>query len=103
MVVHDTKPNEHRLKVTAGPDYDPKTHQVVPVNGETIRIESEHAIISLCVRIQDYTGERLIPSKSPLLRAKLINKQAIPRIPPPQVHISTTLCTKKTYIPFASR
>ncbi|CAG8140459.1 unnamed protein product [Penicillium salamii] len=39
--------NEHgyRLKVTAGPVHDRDTHQVVPVNGETLRIENEHAIV----------------------------------------------------------
>jgi hypothetical protein len=56
MVTQDTT-NPYRLKVTAGTDYDPKTlHQVVPVNGKTVRIENEHAIVSLCVRIKDYTG-----------------------------------------------
>lgn len=52
----DNKAEEHRLKVTAGPGYDPSTHQVVPVNGKTIRIDSEHATVSLCVRIKDYSG-----------------------------------------------
>jgi hypothetical protein len=48
----------YRLKVTAGPEYDTSTHQVVPVNSEkTIRLENEHAIVNLCVRIQDYTGK----------------------------------------------
>lgn len=56
MVGQDTKAHNHRLKVTAGADYNLKTHQVVPVNGETIRIENDHAIVSLCVRIKDYTG-----------------------------------------------
>ncbi|CAG7924604.1 unnamed protein product [Penicillium olsonii] len=37
----------YRLKVTAGPVHDRSTHQVVPVNGETLRIENEHAIVSL--------------------------------------------------------
>jgi hypothetical protein len=54
---HETDAHKYRLKVTAGPVYDRSTHQVVPVNGETIRIENEHAIVSLCVRIQDYTGK----------------------------------------------
>lgn len=56
MVTQDTNAHKYRLKVTAGADYDLKTHQVVPVNGETIRIENEHAIVSLCVRIQNYRG-----------------------------------------------
>ncbi|KAG2419254.1 hypothetical protein HFD88_004049 [Aspergillus terreus] len=54
---------KYRLKVTAGTQYDPATHQLVPVNEEqSMRIENEHAIISLCVRIQDYTG---YPDDSP--------------------------------------
>lgn len=64
MADQDDKPNTHRLKVTAGPDYDINTHQEVPVNGKTIRIENEHAIISLCVRIQDYTGNALLFTSS---------------------------------------
>lgn len=47
----------YRLKVTAGPEYDTSTHQVVPVNSnKTIRFENQHATVNLCVRIQDYTG-----------------------------------------------
>jgi hypothetical protein len=50
--------DNYRLKVTAGPEYDPSTHQIVPVNSDqTLRIENEHAIINLCVRVQDYTGK----------------------------------------------
>jgi hypothetical protein len=50
--------SHYRLKVTAGPEYDPSTHQTVPVNAEkALHIENEHAIINLRVRIQDYTGE----------------------------------------------
>lgn len=56
---HATDAHKYRLKVTAGPVHDSKTHQVVPVNGETLRIENDHAIVSLCVRIQDYTGQCL--------------------------------------------
>lgn len=49
--------SRYRLKVTAGPEYDPKTHQMVPVNqDQTLRIENSHAIVSLCVRVQNYTG-----------------------------------------------
>lgn len=47
----------YRLKVTAGPDYDPQTHQIVQVNADkTLRIENEHSIVSACVRVQDYDG-----------------------------------------------
>ncbi|CDM33438.1 hypothetical protein DTO013E5_7306 [Penicillium roqueforti] len=66
MVSQDTNAHKFRLKVTAGADYDRKTHQLVPVNGETIRIENEHAIVSLCVRIKNYTGyPESSPSTSP--------------------------------------
>ncbi|KAL2216681.1 hypothetical protein M432DRAFT_75954 [Thermoascus aurantiacus ATCC 26904] len=55
--------SRYRLKVTAGPEYDPRTHQTVPVNqDETLRLENAHAIVSLCVRVQNYTG---FPSTSP--------------------------------------
>lgn len=48
---------QYRLHVTAGPSYDPKTHQTVPVNQDTpLHIESDQAVVDLCVRIQDYHG-----------------------------------------------
>ncbi|KMU80379.1 hypothetical protein CISG_02230 [Coccidioides immitis RMSCC 3703] len=52
------EPSErYTLKVTAGPTYDPKTHQIVPVNAdETLTIETEHTTAKLCVRIRDYNG-----------------------------------------------
>lgn len=57
-----TNTQNYRLKVTAGPEYDTKTHQVVPVNSEkTLRFENDHAIVNLCVRIQDYTGSNPVP------------------------------------------
>ncbi|KAJ5130220.1 Protein of unknown function DUF1769 [Penicillium bovifimosum] len=75
MIAKEIKPNQRRLKVTAGPDYNLKTHQVVPVNGETIRIENEHAIISLCVKIKDYTGyPENSPSTSPYFDDPLHNR-----------------------------
>ncbi|KAE8393990.1 hypothetical protein ETB97_009186 [Aspergillus alliaceus] len=53
----ETDTRKYRLKVTAGPSYDPSTHQLVPVNeDQTLRIENELAITRLCVRVQDYTG-----------------------------------------------
>lgn len=53
-----TSSANYRLRVTAGPSYDLNTHKVVPVNAEeTLRIENEQAVIYLCVRVQDYTGE----------------------------------------------
>ncbi|OJJ89350.1 DUF1769 domain-containing protein [Aspergillus glaucus CBS 516.65] len=54
---------KYRLKVTAGTQYDPSTHQLVPVNGdETVRIDNDLATVSLAVRIQDYNG---YPDTSP--------------------------------------
>lgn len=61
MENHNCHHHKYRLKVTAGPDYDAKTHQLVPVNkDQTLRFENEHAIVSLCVRIQGYTGTLLL-------------------------------------------
>ena len=57
----DERGPKHRLKVTAGPGYDPQTHQVVYVNDEkTLRFENEHSRVSICVRIQDYVGSFVI-------------------------------------------
>ncbi|CBF81081.1 hypothetical protein AN5207.2 [Aspergillus nidulans FGSC A4] len=51
------KASQYRLKVTAGPSYDPATHQEVPVNEDkTLHISNEHAATNLTVRIQNYTG-----------------------------------------------
>ncbi|OJJ56464.1 hypothetical protein ASPSYDRAFT_1140414 [Aspergillus sydowii CBS 593.65] len=51
------KASRYRLKVTAGPDYDPATHQDVPVNeDQTLYISNSHASTNLAVRIQNYTG-----------------------------------------------
>jgi hypothetical protein len=50
--------HKYRLKVTAGAEYNPDTHKIVPVNrDQTLRIENDLATVSLCVRIQNYTGE----------------------------------------------
>jgi len=57
---HHTK---YRLRVTAGPAYDPSTHKVVPVNSpETVTFENDHLIISLAVRLKHFTG---FPASSP--------------------------------------
>lgn len=51
------KTANYRLRVTAGPEYDVKTHQIVPVNSpQTVRFENEQATVNVCVRIRDYTG-----------------------------------------------
>ncbi|KAF4220378.1 hypothetical protein CNMCM8980_005180 [Aspergillus fumigatiaffinis] len=55
--------HKYRLKVTAGAEYNPDTHKIVPVNrNQTLRIENDLATVSLCVRIQNYTG---YPDDSP--------------------------------------
>ncbi|KAJ5574402.1 uncharacterized protein N7459_008829, partial [Penicillium hispanicum] len=45
-----------RLKVTAGPDYDPATHQTVQVNSDTLQFDSDRATVNLNVSIQNYVG-----------------------------------------------
>lgn len=55
--------SQYRLRVTAGPTYDPKTHELVPVNSpETLTFETEQIIISLAVRLKNFTG---FPASSP--------------------------------------
>jgi hypothetical protein len=51
-----TKESKYRIKVTAGPDYDPTTHKDVHVNGDILRIENDRVTLDLAVRIQDYKG-----------------------------------------------
>ncbi|KAL2813545.1 hypothetical protein BJX63DRAFT_421189 [Aspergillus granulosus] len=52
-----TKSPKYRLKVTAGADYNPSTHQDVPVNEpQTLRIDNDQATTHLSVRIRNYTG-----------------------------------------------
>lgn len=54
---------KYRLKVTAGTSYDPSTHVLVPVNAsETVHLNSPHMLLSLCVRIRNFTG---VPASSP--------------------------------------
>jgi hypothetical protein len=49
--------DKYLLRVTAGPDYDDSTHQIVPVNAlEAVEIENEHVTVRLNVRIQGYKG-----------------------------------------------
>ncbi|KAG4410543.1 hypothetical protein IFR04_016323 [Cadophora malorum] len=55
------------LQVSAGSEYDIKTHKIVPVNQSTpITIDSEHINVDLNVRIQSYRGlPHTSPSTSP--------------------------------------
>ncbi|PYH81336.1 DUF1769-domain-containing protein [Aspergillus uvarum CBS 121591] len=56
MFTSNKAPN-HRLRITAGPRYDPSTHQLVHVNGPSpIRIRSPHLTADIWVRIKEYTG-----------------------------------------------
>jgi hypothetical protein len=74
--------HKYRLKVTAGTDYHPSTHKIVPVNrDQTLRIENDLATVSLCVRIQNYTGESAPSHHNTLAKkAKLtIGKTRLPR------------------------
>lgn len=55
--------DKYRLLVTAGPSYDPQTHQIVHVNTDTpTYIENEFMRCKLKVRIQGFRG---LPSSSP--------------------------------------
>ncbi|KAI8931623.1 hypothetical protein NX059_011275 [Plenodomus lindquistii] len=55
--------DKYLLEVTAGPSYDPSTHQQVPVNSpEPIQIDSPLLTAWLHVRILDYHG---LPQSSP--------------------------------------
>lgn len=58
-----TMAHNYILRVTAGPEYDLDTHQIVPVNqAESIKIDSELCTVELNVRIQNYRG---LPKSSP--------------------------------------
>ncbi|EON69107.1 hypothetical protein W97_08293 [Coniosporium apollinis CBS 100218] len=55
--------SRYRLRVTAGPSYDPSTHKVVQVNSQSaVRIFNRSMIAEVRVRIRDYTG---LPASSP--------------------------------------
>ncbi|KAK2878187.1 hypothetical protein FQN49_001068 [Arthroderma sp. PD_2] len=54
---------QYKLQITAGPTYDTSTHSLVHVNTDTnLCIETEHAKVNVCLRIQDYNG---LPDSSP--------------------------------------
>ncbi|KAH8594739.1 hypothetical protein B0O99DRAFT_624594 [Bisporella sp. PMI_857] len=51
------------LRVTAGPDYDTKTHQIVHVNSaEPVSIDSDHVKADINIRVKNYRG---LPHGSP--------------------------------------
>ena len=48
---------DYKLRVTAGVSYDTTTHDVVPVNGpKTLHLNSQHMLLSVAVRIKNFTG-----------------------------------------------
>ncbi|KAJ5103236.1 hypothetical protein N7532_003765 [Penicillium argentinense] len=57
-----SEPSKYRLRVTAGPDYDQATHQLVAVNDKTLHFDSDRAAVDVHVHIQDYAG---FPDNSP--------------------------------------
>ncbi len=55
--------HSYKLRVTAGLSYDTRTHVVVPVNApQTLHLNSEHMLLSVAVRIKQFTG---LPASSP--------------------------------------
>ncbi|KAL4784559.1 hypothetical protein BJX76DRAFT_326923 [Aspergillus varians] len=88
------KSAKYRLKVTAGPDYDPTTHKEVPVNeAQTLRISNEHASTNLAVRIQNYTGKTssniVVPFSENVSLSNLIWSTGFPDGAPPSSHYFT--------------
>lgn len=63
-VVDPAARDKYRLQVTAGPSYDPSTHQEVAVNsGKAHFIENDLMSCWLNIRIKDYNG---LPQESPV-------------------------------------
>ncbi|KAL8906027.1 MAG: hypothetical protein Q9171_006437 [Xanthocarpia ochracea] len=57
--------DKYLLQVTAGPSYDPKSHQVVAVNsGTPTSIQSSLCSANVSVRIQNYRGFSFVPHRS---------------------------------------
>jgi hypothetical protein len=54
---------DYRLRTTAGTSYDVSTHELVPVNApQTLTFETSSVVLSLAVRIRNFTG---FPAGSP--------------------------------------
>lgn len=54
---------KYKLRVTAGPSYDPSTHALVHVNTpHTVLVSNQHLTARIAVRIKDFSG---LPSASP--------------------------------------
>ena len=55
---YPTMAEKYLLRVTAGPSYDPSTHEEVAVNGPTsTRISSPYCTANINIRIQNYRGK----------------------------------------------
>ncbi len=53
--------DKYLLQVTAGPSYDPTSHQVVAVNsGTPTSIQSSLCSANISVRIQNYRGKQIL-------------------------------------------
>ena len=51
--------DQYLLRVTAGPSYDPSSHQIVNVNTpHPTKISSEHCEATISIRIQNYRGKK---------------------------------------------
>ncbi|OOF94087.1 hypothetical protein ASPCADRAFT_131719 [Aspergillus carbonarius ITEM 5010] len=63
MFSNNTKPPNHRLKVTAGTSYNSTTHQTITVNSASpLHLQSSDLSTNLWVRIKDYTGTTSPPT-----------------------------------------
>lgn len=61
--------DKYLLRVTAGPSYDPTSHQTVAVNsGTTTRIHSPLCDTSVSVRIQNYRGKLFVITETDLTK-----------------------------------
>lgn len=84
------------LQVTAGPEYDIKTHQVVPVNSSTpVSIDSDLVRVDLNVRIQVTALFLYIKPIVVTLEQQLTPSTELPR-PPPSISLHLTLFLSPT-------
>ena len=64
---------DYHLRVTAGPSYDPSTHQLIHVNtSKPVTIKSEHIDVKVNVRIQNYRGNYAIHVIVPSMETQLL-------------------------------
>lgn len=53
--------SRYRLKVRAGTEYDPSTHQEVEVNGRINTLVGDWGTVNVAVRVQNYHGMSIAP------------------------------------------